>query len=103
MLSEAERRALERIELTLAADDPRFAEMLGSSTASRHARRERWAYDAVAVFSVLLGVACVALGQVGSGLLTLCFAVLVVMVRRVRYAAAPARPASRPGSSTSRP
>jgi hypothetical protein len=105
MLSEAECRALEGIELSLAADDPRFAESLGSQGPSRHLRRARLAHDVVAAIAVLLGVACLALGQLGPGMLTLGFAGLVMGVRQARFAASsqgPRRPhrRGRPGPST---
>lgn len=85
MLSESERRALDEIELTLASNDPSFAQMLGDPATSRASRRARLVYDAVAVFSMLLGVGCVALGQIGAGLVAMIFAAVVVMARRARF------------------
>lgn len=85
MLSDSERRALDEIELTLASNDPGFAQMLGNPATSRVSRRARLVYNALAVFSVLLGVGCVVLGQVGAGLIALIFAVAVVQVRRARF------------------
>jgi hypothetical protein len=102
MLSEPERRALEEIEFTLTTNDPMFAERLGNLRASRIKRRVKLVYDAVAVFSLLLGIGCIVLGTAGAGMVALCFAVVVVVARRMRFPTVAAKPVTRPGSPTGR-
>jgi len=101
MLSEHERKALREIELTVASDDPAFAAML-SPRSNRAIRRMRWAYDFVAGLSVLLMVVCFPLGQVGAGFVALLFAVLVITLRRRRFAELSPQSPTRPGSPTGR-
>ncbi|WP_331531175.1 DUF3040 domain-containing protein [Pseudonocardia sp.] len=103
MLSDSERKVLAEIELSLTVNDPGFAERLGTKKAGRAGNHGRLVYAVVAVFSLLLGIGCVALGAVGPGLLAVCFAGVVMLARRMRYQELSDRPASRPDSHTNRP
>ncbi|HEY1972331.1 MAG TPA: DUF3040 domain-containing protein [Pseudonocardia sp.] len=102
MLSDDERRALRDIELTVSAEDPGFAALLSPRT-SRVIRRVRFAYDAVAGFSILLALVCLPLGQLSGGFEALLFAALVIALRRRRFPTVPAPSGiARPGSPTNR-
>jgi hypothetical protein len=86
MLSEPEQRALQQIERSMATSDPDLAALLSVPPAPRRGRRaRRLAYDAVFALSVLLGLPCLFLGQIGAGLGALLFAAVVLQARRMRF------------------
>jgi Protein of unknown function (DUF3040) len=89
MLSEPEQRLLHEIERTIAATDPRLATLL--SAPRRHARRRalKIVHDVVCVMSLALGLLCLVLGEVGSGLAAVVFAALVLQTRRMRFPPTP--------------
>jgi Protein of unknown function (DUF3040) len=84
MLNEHERRALREIELTVASDDPALAALF-SPRSDRARYWQRLAYDLVAALSIVLGLVCIPLGQVGAGFVALVFAALVISIRRRRF------------------
>jgi hypothetical protein len=85
MLSEAERRLLHEIERGISATDPMLATLLSAPSARRRQRAARILHDVVCALSLALGVLCLVLGQVSSGLAAVAFAALVLQTRRTRF------------------
>jgi hypothetical protein len=94
MLSEPEQRVLHEIEQTLVASDPGLASLLTTRRAGGPGRVARAAHDVVFVLAAVLGLLCLVLGQIGSGMVALLFAVLVLEVRRARFTVPAQQPAS---------
>jgi hypothetical protein len=99
MLSEAEWCVLRQIEVTTAADDPRFAAALAKGRCGKLGYGERQAHHLIAAFAVLLGLLCLLMGQAGAGCVALLFAVIVIVRRYLRF---PVRPVRRPDIGTGR-
>jgi len=93
MLSEPEQRVLHEIERRIVASDPGLASLLTSPHGQRKRRGARVAHDVVCVVAAILGVLCLVLGQIASGLAALVFAAVVLEVRKARFASDSARPA----------
>ncbi|HEX4247377.1 MAG TPA: DUF3040 domain-containing protein [Pseudonocardia sp.] len=85
MLSEPEQRVLHEIERTIVASDPELASLLTTRKDAGTGRGLKIAHDAVFVLSAMLGLLCLALGQIGSGMVALLFAAVVLEVRRARF------------------
>ncbi|WP_084210531.1 DUF3040 domain-containing protein [Pseudonocardia acaciae] len=96
VLSEREQQALDEIERGISSDDPRLAAALRRSRVSRQAWWTRLVHDMVIVFSAMLAILCVVLGQVGAGFVAGLFAAVVVVVRRRRFPARAGSPRRRP-------
>jgi hypothetical protein len=94
MLSEPEQRVLHEIEQTLAASDPGLASLLSTRRAGGPGRVARVAHDVVFVLAAVSGLLCLVLGQIGSGMVALLFAVVVLEVRRARFTVPAAQPAT---------
>ncbi|MCU1653421.1 MAG: hypothetical protein QOI50_5054 [Pseudonocardiales bacterium] len=92
MLSEPEQRVLHEIEQTLVASDPGLASLLANRRAGEPGRVARVVHDVVFVVAAVLGLLCLVLGQIGSGMVALLFAVLVLEVRRARFTVPAAQP-----------
>jgi Protein of unknown function (DUF3040) len=92
MLSEPEQRVLHEIERTIVASDPGLASLLTTRRASGTGRGARIAHDAVFVLAGMLGLLCLALGAIGSGMVALLFAAVVLEVRRARFPVTPVQP-----------
>lgn len=86
MLSEREQQALGEIERTISVTDPRLAALLRSTRTGRRVHWARLAHDLVIVVSVLSAILCIAVAQVGAGLIALLFAAVVLAVRQLRFA-----------------
>jgi Protein of unknown function (DUF3040) len=85
MLSRREGEALREIERMLSADGPGLEVLLRTQRTDRWWRRVRRVHDLVIAISVLLAVLCLALGQIGAGLVSVVFAAAVVQLRYWRF------------------
>jgi hypothetical protein len=92
MLSEPEQRVLHEIERTIVASDPGLASLLTTRKTSGTGRGVKIAHDAVFALSAMLGLLCLALGAIGSGMVALLFAAVVLEVRRTRFPVSAAEP-----------
>jgi hypothetical protein len=92
MLSEPEQRVLHEIERTIVASDPGLASLLTTRKASGTGRGARIAHDAVFALSAMLGLLCLALGAIGSGMVALLFSAVVLEVRRARFPVSATQP-----------
>ena len=82
MLSEREAQALRRIEQQLSADDPELAVLMTRTLPLRPSRTRRLVHNLVIGVALVLALLCMALGDVGAGLLAASFAGVVLALRR---------------------